>query len=366
VPFNILNQSVDKYVVARGVVEAMKRVWPYLRTNAPHFENVILNSLLVLIDNKLPITAIDNLLTDQEYREKLLENVTDTRVINFFHFRYDQWRFEQALMRESTLNKTSLFTMTPVLRYSLGAKDNLLDFRRIIDEGITVVFNVRGLDDETQRLIGALLAVGFEQAAMSRDTILDRSRRRDYYLFIDEFDKFSAQSEVTLSDILAKCLKFRLYLTLANQTISQTTERLLGALQNTQTITFRLGADDALKMANWYCDHDPYQMKHEIEDPTERPKKHPQFVSAQDTHELWKVALKTLRARRFYTIFDKQIWRVKTTTLPPITVGWEKIAEIKKTFTDQLMVRREEAIDTPSLPENTTVVSGREKPVALS
>ncbi|MBD0341875.1 MAG: hypothetical protein ICV61_13640, partial [Microcoleus sp. Co-bin12] len=263
VPFNILNQSVDMYTIARGVVEAAKRVWPYLRDNAPHFENVLYFSLIVLIENKLPVTAIDQLLTDQAYRTALLENTTDELAKQFFRNRYNKWK-DQVMLRESTLNKTSLFTATPVLRNALGAEENLLDFRKMMDEGISVVINLSGLDWEEQKMLGCLITVGFEQAAEAREHQLDRSKRRDYHLFIDEFDKFSAQSQAGLSDILAKCLKFRLYLTLANQTISQTTEGLLGALQNTAKFMFCLGDDDAERVAKWFCHYDPNEKKHEV------------------------------------------------------------------------------------------------------
>lgn len=343
VPFNILNQSTDKYVVARGVVEAMKRVWPYLRDNAPHFENVLLYSLLVLIDNKKPITAMDRLLTDKSYRMKLLNTCTDEKVVNFFLYRYDSWKREQAKLRESTLNKVTLFTLPPALRYSLGHKDNILDFRRLMDEGVSMVFDLGGLDEETQRLLGCLLAVGFEEAALSRDAVMDRSNRRAYHLFLDEFDKFSAQSEVSLAHILAQTRKFQLYLTLAHQTISQTTERLLGALQNTATIAFRVGYLDAPKLAPRFCDHHPLRIKHQIENPQAQSRQHPLYYSPTDTHEVWERELANLWSRYAYIKLEKRVWKFKTKTFPRLRVGWETIDNLKRTYADLLMVKREAA-----------------------
>jgi hypothetical protein len=347
VPFNILKQSVDKYAVARGVVEAMKRVWPYLRDNAPHFENVLLYSLLVLIENNLPITKIDRLLTDKEYRDKLLENVTDEMVVNFFLYRYDSWRFEQNIMRESTLNKATLFTLPPVLRYSLGAKDNLLDFRKILDEGICVVFDLGGMDGESQKLIGCLLTAGLEEAALSRDAVLDRSKRPEYHVFIDEFDKFSAQTETGLSHILAQTRKFNVYLTLANQTISQTTEKLLGALQNTATFTFRVGDWDAPRMAQRYAEFDPYQTKHEIEDQSTRSTRHPMYFTPQEIYEMQTRALSSLWRQHLFVKIDNRVWKVKTRTFPAITVGWETIETLRESYAEALMVKRSHIPKTP-------------------
>jgi hypothetical protein len=356
VPFNILKQSYDKYAVARGIVEAMKRVWPYLRDNAPHFENVLLYSLLVLIENNLPITKIDRLLTDKEYRNKLLENVTDEMVVNFFLYRYDSWRFEQNIMRESTLNKATLWTLPPVLRYSLGAKENILDFRRIIDEGICVVFDLGGMDEETQKLMGCLLTAGFEEAALSRDEVPDRSKRPEYHLFIDEFDKFSAQTETGLSHILAQTRKFNVYLTLANQTISQTTERLLGALQNTATFTFRVGDWDAPKMAQRYSEFDPYMRKHEIEDSEARATRHPMYFTPQEYYEMQQQCLSSLWRQYLFVKVDNRVWSVKTRTFPAITVGWKTIEDLRMSYTNRLMVKRENALS------QRAILPKREKP----
>jgi hypothetical protein len=340
VPFNILKQSYDKYYVARGIVEAVKRVWPYLQESAPNFENVLLHAVLVLIENKLPLTYINKLLTNQSYRMKLLENVTDEMVVDFFLTRFDSWKYEQALKRESTLNKTTLMTLPPVLRYSLGSRDNLMDFRRIIDSGICVVFDLGGLDDSTQRFIGALLAVGFEEAALSRDSVIDPGMRPEYHLFLDEFDKFSAQSELTLSHILAQTRKFNLYLTLAHQTISQTTERLMGALQNTATFAFNLGHLDAPKMAPRFSDYDSFRVKHELVDSGAKGTRHPLYFTPNETHEQWAKALSSLWNRHLFVKINKRVWKIKTRTFPTLTVGWDTIESVKRTYADILMVKR--------------------------
>src|SRR5213075_2118540 len=101
---------------------------------------------------------------------------------------------EGPLMRESTLNRVALLTFSPTLRYSLGQPENVLDFRRLMDDGVSVVFNLGGLDEETQRFLGCLLTVGFEVAALSRADIPEE-QRRPYLLILDEFSMFSSASE---------------------------------------------------------------------------------------------------------------------------------------------------------------------------
>jgi hypothetical protein len=101
-------------------------------------------------------------------------------------------------MRESTLNRMALLTFSPTLRYSLGQQENALDFRQHLDDGVSVIYNLGGLDEETQRFLGALLLVGYEAAALSRASLAPEARK-PWHLIVDEFSLFSARSEMTLS-----------------------------------------------------------------------------------------------------------------------------------------------------------------------
>ena len=135
-------------------------------------------------------------------------------------------------MIESTLRRVFLLTFSPTLRYALGQERNALDFRAHMDQGISVVYNLGGLDEDTQRFLGCLLTVGYEVAALSRADLPEEARS-PYHLIMDEFSMFSAQSEEALARVLSLARKYGLFLTLAHQTWSQLSSRLQGALQNT-------------------------------------------------------------------------------------------------------------------------------------
>src|SRR4051812_24855523 len=176
---------------------------------------------------------------EKTFRDMSLRSVTDQQVVRFFHDRYDGWGRDGALMRESTLNRVALLTFSPTLRYSLGQTENRLDFRRHLDEGISVIYNLGGLDEATQTFLGCLITVGYEVAAFSRaDT--PEGARCPWHLTLDEFSQFSATTEAALARVLSLARKYGLYLTLAHQTWSQVSERLSGAFQNTLGIAFRL------------------------------------------------------------------------------------------------------------------------------
>ena len=98
---------------------------------------------------------------------------------DFFNQRFEKWGREAPLMIESTLRRIFLLTFSPALRYSLGQEANLLDFRKLMDNGVSVIFNLGGVQDaDSRRLLGCLITVGFEQAALSRSDLPEEKRRQ--------------------------------------------------------------------------------------------------------------------------------------------------------------------------------------------
>jgi hypothetical protein len=101
-----------------------------------------------------------------------------------------------------------------VLRYSFAQPDNRLPFRKIMDSGTSVIINLALRELEASRLLGCLLTVGYEQAALSRS---DAATRRTHHLIVDEFHSFTTQSSQAFASMLSQSRKFGLYLCAAHQ-----------------------------------------------------------------------------------------------------------------------------------------------------
>jgi len=345
-PFNVLRQPYPAHDVARNIVEACKRAWPALADgSAPQFENILLAGSLVLIQNGGALTDLPRLLTDKAYRDALLRQVTDANVVGFFRERFDRWGREAPTMIESTLRRVFLLTFSPALRYSLGQQDNVLDFRELMDSGVSTIFNLSGLDEETQRLIGCLLTVSFEVAALSRADI-PVERRRRHHLIIDEFSQFSAQTEEALARVLSLARKYGLFLTLAHQTWSQVNARLQGALQNAVDIAFRLGRDDAEWAAPRFGHFDPLSIKHEVPDPYQVDRTHPVFYSVQETFEGWTQALMELPRRHAFVRVGNHTARIKTQAFH-VKASEVALKQITERYASKLLTGRESSIPVP-------------------
>ena len=189
-PFNFLNQPFDMYTIARNMVEVCTRVWPTLGDGGgPLFEEIMLSSVVVLVACSLPLTALPDLLTDKTYRNSCLATPgVSQQAIRFFQKEFDAWR-DQAQMIGSTMRRVFTLTFGPTLFYTLGQTENLLNFTSLMDQNTSLIVNLHGLDEETQKLLGCLIMVGIEQATIART-----ENRQEYHVVVDEFASFSTRN----------------------------------------------------------------------------------------------------------------------------------------------------------------------------
>lgn len=327
IPFNVLAGDDEPYAIAQRVVEAFRRTWPDSLQEAPHFSNVATAALMTLAENGRTLIDMHRLLTDHEWRDRLLTRVSNPEVVGFFRDRYDRWGREAPVLRESTLNKVAAFTFNPHLRLVLGQGENRLDLRKIMDEGRVLLVDLGRCDGETRRLLGSLLVTGLEQAAASRQD-LPREERRPCYAYIDEFQDFAANpgSVKSLAQILSECRKFGLHLTLAHQSLSQLSPRMIGALGNIQTrVIFGVSRRDAEWFAPEVGRVDTEAVKHEPQLETQ----HPVYSPLPEQWEAWTMRLKDQPARQALVAGpDGRAQPIWTLPVRPYTVTDEGVETI--------------------------------------
>jgi hypothetical protein len=184
----------------------------------------------------------------------------------FFAYRFSQWKNEQALRIESLLNKVTALTLNPSLRLMLGTAENRLNLRQFMDAGNILIVNLGKCDHETRNLLGSLLVVGLEQAALSRANIPETQRKK-WFCMIDEFQRFVANdgSAQALAEILSEARKFGLLLGMAHQGWHQLNNaRLEGALDQAQIkVVFGSGMQTGRVIAEEMFSLDPLKVKHE-------------------------------------------------------------------------------------------------------
>jgi hypothetical protein len=345
VPVNLLKQSsATPYQVAEQIVEAFKRVWPETIGDgrAPRFAEILRNALLVLAVRGLTLVELTPLLTQAAYRAKLLVNFPDAQVAAFFAQQYDRWGREQVLMASPVLNKVSAFLFQPSVRLSLGASDNRLDWRAIMDGREVLIVDLGGLTGETQQLYGSLLMTSLEQAAMSRRAQAPE-QRQPFMCMVDEFPNFLTRDATTLARILSEVRKFGVYLGLAHQTIAQTDGRMQGALENALLkVVFATGRQTAEALAPLLYLPQPDTVKHVVEDVAAQARSHPLFEALPTQLEMAVQQIMRLKRRRVLVQLPEAegVVELTTPTVPPSRVSPARLAQIKWLLAQQVAQSR--------------------------
>lgn len=346
--------------MAELVTEACRRAWPELATGAPTFENILKHSVIALRQNNLPLTALADLLTDSGLRDEALGKVTDPQVVRFFRMRMDQWGRDAAHMKESTLNRADLLTLSPVLRYSLGSGENRLSFRQLIDNGRSLIINLALPHHDARRLFGCLLTVGLENAALARSDA-STAGRRAHHLVIDEFSQFMAQSEQALTRMLSETRKYGLFCVMAHQNWSQASERLRGALQNVGIeVILKAGRFDAEYSARILGSVDPMEVKHLVQDEHAEERTHPAYVSLAEQWERHIQAIQRLRVgEAFVKLPDDSVHKIRTPTLAQLGVRVEQLQAVRQTYLERYFVPIDVYSARHQEQANAQVVIGR-------
>jgi CxxC-x17-CxxC domain-containing protein len=253
--FNIM-EKVDpeyRYLVASGLMGVFKKIWPDVWS--ARMEYILRNSVLAMLEYPgATLLGINRLLADRDYRQKVVEKITDPGVrafwLNEFAKYPDKFREEAVAPIQ---NKVGQFISTPLIRNIIGQVKSSIDMREIMDQGKILIVNLsKGrIGEDASQLLGALVITKLQLAAMGRVDIPEHERK-DFYLYVDEFQTFATDAFAT---ILAEARKYRLCLILAHQYVAQL-DSMGDKGKNTKVrdaifgnagtlISFRVGADDA-------------------------------------------------------------------------------------------------------------------------
>lgn len=214
-------------------------------------EHIFRHVLLALLSfPDATLLHVPRVLTDKSFRERVVCYVEDPQVKDFFTSEFE--KYSPSFRSEAIspiLNKVGHFLAIPALRQILGQKENRVRFREIMDKGQVFLANLSkgALGEDTSGLLGALLLSQVERAALSRADV-GATERREFYLYVDEFQNFATPS---FAGMLSESRKYALSLTLANQFVAQLDETIRAAVfGNVGTlISFQVGVEDAEYLA---------------------------------------------------------------------------------------------------------------------
>jgi hypothetical protein len=196
------------------------------------------------------LLQVPELLTDERFRARVLDKLPDQVLKNFWLNEFG--KMSPQLRSEATmpiLNKVGQFLSSQTIRNIVGHPKSTINLEGMMNEGKIVLMNLSQgkLGEDNSALLGAMMITKIQLAAMGR-VYQQENARRDFYLYVDEFQNFATNSFVK---ILSEARKYRLDLTLANQYIGQIDEEVQNAIFGNagSIVSFGVGATDARPLA---------------------------------------------------------------------------------------------------------------------
>ncbi|MFZ5982705.1 MAG: type IV secretory system conjugative DNA transfer family protein, partial [Patescibacteria group bacterium] len=251
IAFNIL-EAVDedkKNLVTSGMMGVFKKIWPDVWS--ARMEYILNNTILALLDYPgSTMLGVNRMMFDKDFRKRVYPKIKDPVVKSFWVNEFDEW--EDRFRKEAVAaiqNKVGQFLSSSVIRHIVGQPKSTIDMRDIMDNRKILIVNLsKGrIGEDAMRLLGGMIITKIQLAAMGR-VDMPEEERKDFYLYVDEFQNFATES---FANILSEARKYKLNLVLAHQYINQlifdgnstVRDAVFG---NVGTIAaFRVGADDA-------------------------------------------------------------------------------------------------------------------------
>lgn len=247
VSFNPLSNVNKKYkhLAVDTFVEIFEKIFGVYWNS--RLEHIFRYSTLALLDSPDPsLLGLKNLLTDKDYRQFVISNVKDPVIKAFWANEFADWKTKyESDSVIPIINKLSQLLANPIVRNIFIQTQNTLDINMIMNGNKILICNLSSgeIGEENSNFIGSMLVTKIQQSAMERAAI-DPEARKDFYLYVDEFQNFATESFVK---IFSEARKYNLNLTIAHQYIKQIPEEIRDTVFGNvgSMVMFRVGMQDA-------------------------------------------------------------------------------------------------------------------------
>lgn len=244
----------EKHFAATAVINMMYKLFDPYKTGivGPRFEHAVRNAMLTaMCQDGSTFVEVMRILTDSNFVQELLPKVTDPIVRRYWTDQIAQTAdFHKSEVLDYIVSKFGRFVTNKLIRNIIGQSQSSFDLRKVMDEGKILLINLaKGrLGEENSNFLGLILVPRILMAALSRQNVEEKGRR-DFYLYVDEFQNFATPD---FAVILSEARKYRLGLCVANQFIGQVEEEVKNAVfGNVGTLVcFRVGVTDASYLAH--------------------------------------------------------------------------------------------------------------------
>jgi hypothetical protein len=241
----------EKDLITESTISVMRKIFSEDDSGGHRIEYILRNSIQTALTLEKPtLFTIFELLNDAKFRRAVTNSLEDENLKSFWKNEIGKaGYFQKVKMAAGITAKIGRFLFSASARRVLEQEKSTIDFDDILDSGKILICNFsKGLlGEDTSTLFGTTVLAKLQLASLRRAR-LAQTNRNPYYLYVDEFQNFATMSFVQM---LSEARKYKLFLTMAEQSTSQQDQQRLVdiILANVGTVVcFRSGspADERL------------------------------------------------------------------------------------------------------------------------
>ncbi len=241
----------EKDLITESTISVMRKLFSDDDSGGHRIEYVLRNTIQTALTlDGATIFTIFKLLNDTKFRRKVVKDLEDQDLKNFWNNELGKaGEFQKVKMSAGITAKIGRFLFSASAKRILEQEKSTIDFDDILNTGKILICNFsKGLlGEDTSTLFGTTVLAKLQVASLRRARLAIADRRA-MYLYVDEFQNFATTAFVQM---LSEARKYRLFLTMAEQSTSQQDQQRLVdiILANVGTvICFRSGspADERL------------------------------------------------------------------------------------------------------------------------
>lgn len=227
----------EKELITESIISLFHKIYDD-KYSGPRMEYILRNTIHTAFTTENPtLFTIYKLLINEDFRKKVTRNLDDENLNDFWKYEFSKaGDYQKVKMISPITNKIGRFLFSPTAKRILEQEKSTINFDDIMDSGKILLCNVsKGkIGEDNSAVFGALIMTKIQLAALKRAR-QKSTDRKDFYLYVDEFQNFATPS---FAQILSEARKYKLNAILAHQTTSQLEDKSLVnvTLANTGTV----------------------------------------------------------------------------------------------------------------------------------
>lgn len=210
----------EKEFIAESIISVFNKIYTD-KYSGPRMEYILRNTIHTAFTiPDATLFTIYKLLINTSYRKSVVRNLKDENLLDFWKYEFAKaGDYQKVKMISPITNKIGRFLFSPTAKRILEQGKSTINFDSIMNEGKILLCNLsKGkIGEDNSEVFGVLIMAKIQLAALKRARMKPEDRK-DFYLYVDEFQNFATPA---FAQILSEARKYRLGAILAHQTTSQ-------------------------------------------------------------------------------------------------------------------------------------------------